>query len=90
MQEREIILLRHAELSGESSSIGVGMQHDGGGPLDWLSLGALEADESCPDGMDDLRHGPLKKSFVWACLSLNRKTGRSKAISYTTTSQDAA
>ena len=43
MQKREIIPPRHAELSGESSSIGI--------REDWLSLGALEADESCPDGI---------------------------------------
>ena len=28
----------------------VRMQHDGCGPSDWWSLGASEADESCPDG----------------------------------------
>lgn len=60
MQERAIIHYRRAELHDENTL--VGMQHDGCGPSNWLSLGASEAEESCPDGMMIGCMDPLKKS----------------------------
>lgn len=57
MHERLII-----RIGAQSSVAKVRMQHDGCGPLNWRSLGASQADESCPDGMMIFCMAPLKES----------------------------